>query len=53
MLVTADQCELVEWPAQAFNINPDENIWSEMKTMQETWSIFPATDSDVLWTILG
>ena len=53
MLVTADQSELIEWPAQVLNMNPVENMWSEMKTMQETWSIFPPWESDVLWTILG
>lgn len=53
MLVAADQCELIEWPAQVLNINPVEIMWSEMKTMQETRSIFPPRDSDVLRTILG
>ena len=34
-------------------MNPNEKMWSELKrTMQETWPVFPARNSDELWTLM-
>ena len=34
--------ELLDWPKRAPDMNPIENMWSEVKrTMQETWPVLP------------
>jgi hypothetical protein len=34
--------ELVGWPPRAPDMNPIENMWSEVKrTLQETWPVLP------------
>ena len=43
--------ELLDWPPRAPDMNPIENMWSEVKrTMQETWPVLPPKNSDELWT---
>ena len=35
-------------------MNPIESMWSEVKrTMQETWPVLPARNSDELWTLVS
>jgi hypothetical protein len=46
--------ELIDWPPRAPDVNPIENMWSEVKrTMQETWPILPPRKSDSLWTLVS
>jgi len=46
--------ELIDWPPQAHDMNPIENMWSEVKrTMQEIWSVLPPRNSDELWTLVS
>ena len=46
--------ELIEWPRRSPDLNPIENMWSEVKrTMQETWHVLPPRNSDVLWTLVS
>ena len=46
--------ELIEWPRRSPDLNPIENMWSEVKrTMQETWPVLPPRSSDVLRTIVS
>jgi len=41
--------ELLEWPPRAPDMNPIENMWSEVKrTMLETWPVLPPRNSDEL-----
>ena len=45
--------ELLDWPLQAPDMNPIENMWSEVKrTMQETWPVLPPRNSDELWALV-
>ena len=46
--------ELLDWPPRAPDMNPIENMWSEVKrTMQETWPALPPRNSDELWTLVS
>jgi transposase len=46
--------ELIDWPPQAPDMNPIENVWSEVKkTMQETWPVLPPRNSGELWTLVS
>ena len=46
--------ELVDWPPWAPDMNPIENMWSEVKkTMQDTWPVLPPRNSDKLWTLVS
>ena len=46
--------ELIDWPQRAPDINPIENMWSEVKrTMHETWPVLPPRNSDELWTLVS
>jgi hypothetical protein len=39
--------ELIDWPPWATDMNPIENMWSEVKrTLQETWPVLPSRNSD-------
>jgi len=46
--------KILDWPLRAPDMNPIENMWSEVKrTMQETWPVLPPRNSDVLWTLMS
>jgi transposase len=46
--------ELTDWPPCAPDMNPIENMWSEVKrTMQETWPVHPPRNGDELWTLVS
>jgi transposase len=46
--------ELIDWPPRAPDMNPIENMWSEVKrTMQETWPDSPPRNSDELWALVS
>jgi len=46
--------ELMDWPPQAPDTNPIENIWSEVKrTMQETWPVLSPRNSNELWALVS
>jgi hypothetical protein len=46
--------ELIDWPPRAPDMNPIENMWSEVKrTMQETWPVLPPQNSGELWTLVA
>ena len=46
--------ELLHWPPRAPDMNPIENMWSEVKrTMQEIWPALPLRNSDELWTLVS
>ena len=46
--------ELIDWPPRAPDMNPIENMWSEVKrTMRETWPVVPPRNSDELWTLVS
>jgi len=46
--------KLLDWPPRAPDMNPIENMWSEVKrTMQETWPVLPPRNSDELWTLVS
>ena len=46
--------ELLDWPPRAPDMNPIENMWSEVKrTMQETWPIRLPRNSDEPWTVVS
>jgi len=46
--------ELIDWPPRAPDMNPIENMWSEVKrTLQETWPGLPPRNSDELWTLVS
>jgi hypothetical protein len=46
--------KLIDWPPGAPNVNPVENMWSEVKrTMQETWPVLPPRNSDELWNLVS
>ena len=40
--------EILYWLPRAPDMNPTEKMWSEVKTMQETWPVFPPRKSDEL-----
>jgi len=45
--------ELLDWPPRAPEMNPIENMWSEVnRTMQETWPVLPPRNSDELWALV-
>ena len=45
--------ELLDWPPRAPDMNPIENMWSEVKrTMQETWLVLPPRNSE-LWALVS
>jgi len=44
--------ELLDWTPRAPDMNPIENMWSEVKrTMQETWPVLLPRNSDELWAL--
>ena len=46
--------ELIDWPPRAPDINPVENMWSEVKrTMRETWPVLPPRNSDGIWGLVS
>ena len=46
--------ELLRWPPRARDMNPIENMWSEVKrTMQDTWFVHPSRNSDELWALVS
>jgi len=46
--------ELIDWPLRSPDMNPIENMWSEVKrTLQETWPVLPPRNSDELWTLVS
>jgi len=46
--------ELLDWPPRASDMNPIENMWSEVKrTMQESWPVLPPRNSDELWALVS
>jgi len=46
--------ELTDWPLQAPDINPTENMRCEVKrTLQETWPVLPPRNSNELWTLVS
>ena len=46
--------ELIDWPPRAPDMNPIENMWSEVKRiMQETWPVLPPRSSDELWALVS
>ena len=46
--------ELPDWSARAPDMNPIENMWSEVKrTMKETWPVLPPRNSDELWALVS
>jgi hypothetical protein len=46
--------ELIDFPPRATDMNPTENMWSEVKrTMQETWPVLPPRNSDELWVLVS
>jgi hypothetical protein len=46
--------ELIDWPPCASDMNPIENMWSEVRrTMQETWPVLPPRNSNELWTLVS
>jgi len=46
--------ELLDWPPRAPDMNPIENMWSEVKrTMQETWPVLHPRKSGEQWTLVS
>ena len=46
--------ELLDRPPRAPDMNPLENMWSEVKrTIQETWPVLPPRNSDELWALVS
>jgi transposase len=46
--------ELIDWPPRAPDMNPIENMWSEVKrTMQKKWPVDPPRNSDELWVLVS
>jgi hypothetical protein len=46
--------ELLDWPLRAPDMNPTENMWSEVKRiLQETWPALPPRNSDELLAIVS
>ena len=46
--------ELLEWPPQVPDMNPIQNMCSEVKrTMQETWPVLPPRNSNKLWALVS
>ena len=46
--------QLLDWPPRAPDMNPIENMWSEVKrTMQETWPVLPPRNRDELWALVS
>ena len=53
MAVAAGRRRTLDWPLRAPDMNPIENMWSEVKrTMQETWHVLLRT-SDELWILVS
>jgi hypothetical protein len=48
------EVEFIDWPLQVPDMNPIENMWSEVKrTMQETWPVLPHRNSNELWNLVS
>jgi hypothetical protein len=46
--------ELIDWPPRAPDMNPIQNMRSEMKrTMLETWPVLPPRNGDGLWALVS
>jgi hypothetical protein len=46
--------ELIDWPLRALDMNPIENMWSEVKgTMQENWPVLPPRNNNELWDLVS
>jgi len=45
--------ELLDWPPRAPDMNPIENMWSEVKRTTDTWPVLPPRKSDELWALLS
>jgi len=46
--------EILDWPPRAPDVNPIQNMWSEMKrTMQDTWPVLPPRNSEELWAFVS
>jgi len=46
--------ELLDWPPRVLDMNPIENMWSEVKrTMQKTWPVLPPRNSNELWALVS
>jgi transposase len=46
--------KLIDWPPRVPDMNPIENMWSEVKrTVQKTWPVLPPRNSDELWTLVS
>jgi transposase len=46
--------ELTDWPPRGPDMNPIDNIWSEVKrTMQEKRPVLPVRNSDELWALVS
>ena len=46
--------EITDLPPRAPDMNPVENMWSEVKrTMQESWSVLPPRNSDELLALVS
>jgi hypothetical protein len=53
-LLPQAEVKLTDWLLRAPDMNPIENMWSEVKrTMQETWPVLPPTNSDELWSLVS
>jgi hypothetical protein len=46
--------ELIDWPPRAPDMNPTENIWSEVKKKKkkEIWPDLRPRNRDALWTLV-
>jgi hypothetical protein len=45
--------ELIDRPPRAPDMNPIENMWSEVKKMHETWPDLPPRNRDAVWTLVS
>jgi len=46
--------ELLSQPSRAPDMNPNENMWSEVKrAIQETWPVLPPRNSDEPWALVS
>jgi len=45
--------EFIDWLPRAPDMNPTENTWRELKTMQETSPVLPHINSDELRTLVS
>jgi len=54
MAVAAGRRRTLDRPPRAPDMNPVENMWSELKrTMQEKWPVLPLRTSDEQWTLVS